>query len=606
MNPVLPSDWGREERNDTGTSVSTGTTYSNPFQLASENGKIYNFARYLNYNPNVFTSTNGGATWSPPTIVVQTGKGAIRPYVKYCSDYDHRIDFFYTDGHPDKITTSLYHLYYQSNGFYKTDGSFLKSYANLPILHDSGERGAVVYQYNTAAQANPNEWIPSGRAWGWEIAYQTNGDPACVFQVKASNVTGSAWSDARIYYYYARWTGTNWQKRFIAQGGRPLYDGQPNYGGGMCLDPADPNTVYISTDAVNPFDLTTTTQVPLAAHFEIWKGETTDGGLTFNWQAVTAGSSVDNLRPYIPRRFGGEKCVLWLRGAYNSYLSFATSIVGLFTSKIATNTESGGNLKFTYVDATCGVGGDTALASGATFSPPLNGGTRADNNWEQRTVFGSSGNIFEAGGAVAENAPELCTTITNLVPGANYAVRVLFWDANGSTANWCIRAGFRSAPGLNPLFSASDASVKLGATAAPLASTLKYAVAPTLFAESSRVLLAGSIGTKTADGSGAIQVFIDDKPSNIGSNNRTWYDGVAWAAISASPAPSLSFAAAGNSVSLSWPASHLGWILQEQTNSPNSGIGSNWIDLFETEGVISTNFLVDPKVSAKFFRLRHP
>ena len=42
--------------------------------------------------------------------------------------------------------------------------------------------------------------------------------------------------DARIYHYYARWTGTNWQKRFIAQA-RPIYNGQPDYGGGIALDP---------------------------------------------------------------------------------------------------------------------------------------------------------------------------------------------------------------------------------------------------------------------------------------------------------------------------------------------------------------------------------
>jgi hypothetical protein len=415
-NPVSPSDWGPEQTNNTRTFAASGMTYDNPFQLAAENGKTYNFARYLNYNPNIFTSADGGVTWSTPRILIKTGTGgSIRPYVKYCSDYDHRIDFFYTDGHPDNIPTSLYHLYYQSNGFYKTDGSFLKSYANLPILHDSGERGSVVYQYNTAAQPDPDQWIPGARAWCWEIACPSNGYPACVFQVKASNVTGTAWSGARIYYYYARWNGTNWQKRFIAQAGRPIYDSQPDYGGGMCLDPQDPNAIYVSTDAANPFDLTTTSNVPLGAHYQIWKGVTTDGGLTFHWQAVTAGSTVDNLRPYIPRRFGGEKCVLWFRGTYTSYVSFATSIVGLFTSNVSTNGEV-------------------------------------------------------------------------------------------------------TAPG----------------------------------------------------------------PTN------------------------LSYDVNGNIFSLSWPATHLGWILQEQTNSAGTGLGSNWLDLAESSGLTSTNFPIDAAMASTYFRLRHP
>jgi autotransporter-associated beta strand protein len=342
-NPVTAADWGAEQRNNTGTTVSSGMTYSNPFQLTNESGKIYNFARYLNYNPNVFTSTDGGATWSTPTILIKTGTGGTRPYVKYCSDYNSRIDFIYTDAHPDNYTTSLYHLYYQNGAFYQTDGTFLKSFTNLPILHDSGEHGTMVYQYSDAAQSDPNQWIPTGRVWGWEIAYQTNGAPVCVFQAKVDNVTGTSWSDARIYYYYARWTGTNWQKRFIAQAGRPLYNGQPDYGGGMCIDPQDPNTIYISTDAANPFDLSTTTSVPLGVNYQIWKGVTADGGLTFSWQPITGSSTVDNLRPYIPRRFGGEPCLLWFRGTYTSYTSFNTQIVGLFTTKVPATVSATAN-----------------------------------------------------------------------------------------------------------------------------------------------------------------------------------------------------------------------------------------------------------------------
>ena len=329
-NPVSPADWGAEQQANT----VSGETYCNPHQLSAEGGKIFSFSRDLNYNPTVFTSTDNGNTWSAPTWLIKTGTGATRPYVKYCSNYSNRIDVLYTDAHPDNYPTSLYEMYYQGGAFYRTDGSFLTNFSTLPILHDSGQRGSVVYQYNAAATVDPNQWIGSARAWCWEIAYQTNAAPVCVFQTKVDAVTGAAWSGARIYYYYARWTGNAWQKRFIAQGGRPLYNGQPDYGGGMALDPVDPNVVYLATDAANPFDLTTTTSVPLGAHYEIYKGVTTDRGLTFNWTAITTNSTVDNCRPYVPRRFGGEPCVLWWRGIYNSYTSFYTSIVGLFTTAV--------------------------------------------------------------------------------------------------------------------------------------------------------------------------------------------------------------------------------------------------------------------------------
>jgi autotransporter-associated beta strand protein len=343
-NPVAPADWGPEYTNTT-PYASQGMTYSNPYQLTNEAGKVYNFARNQNYNPCVFTSTNGGSNWTSAQILILTGTGSTRPYVKYCSDYNSRIDFLYTDAHPDNYTNSLYHMYYTGGAFYMTDGTFLKSYTNLPLLHDSGERGTVIYQYSDAYTNDPNQWIPTGRAWCWEIAYQTNGWPVCVFQAKVDNVTGTNWFDARIYYYYARWTGTNWQKRFIAQAGRPLYDGQPDYGGGMALDPQDPNTIYIATDAATPFDLSSTTNaatVALGANYQIWKGVTADGGLTFNWQAITGSSTVDNLRPYIPRRFGGEPCVLWFRGTYTSYTSWSAGVVGLFTTVVPqTNSASG-------------------------------------------------------------------------------------------------------------------------------------------------------------------------------------------------------------------------------------------------------------------------
>lgn len=100
------------------------------------------------------------------------------------------------------------------------------------------------------------------------------------------------------------------------------------------------------------------------------------------------------------------------------------------------------NAAITYVDATSGVSGNTTLASGGTFSPPLNGTTGNDNNWEQRTTFGNGGNIFEAGGEqAAENAPELKTVISGLTAGYIYTVYAFFWDPGSTVEDWNLRAG---------------------------------------------------------------------------------------------------------------------------------------------------------------------
>ena len=328
-NPTTSTAWGAEQ---TLPSTGAGVTYSNPYQLAGESGKVYDFCRDLNFNPTVLTSTDAGVTWSAPQLFIKTGTGSTRPYVKYCSDYSSRIDFLYTDGHPRDVNNSLYHIYYQSGTLYQTDGTFLKSFSNIPLLHDLGERGSVIYQYSDTPTSDLNDHIPSGRAWCWEITSQSNGSPACAFTIQRDSVASSDWTGDRIYYYYARWTGTNWQKRFIAQAGRPLYDPEDDYAGGIALDPEDTTVVYISTDAANPFDLTTISNVPLAAYYELFKGRTTNGGLSFSWSALTTNSAVDNFRPYVPRNRQGLPALLWFRGSYPSFTSFSTSIVGLLTN----------------------------------------------------------------------------------------------------------------------------------------------------------------------------------------------------------------------------------------------------------------------------------
>lgn len=184
-----------------------------------------------------------------------------------------------------------------------------------------------------------------------------------------------------------------------------------------------------------------------------------------------------------------------------------------------------------YQDATSGPGGNTRLASGAEFNPPLNGVTGADDNWEQRTVFGASGNIFEAGGETAENAPELVTLLSGLTPGASYTVRVHFWDAAGTAPDWNVRAGFSPSPSLNPIFANPADAPDLGATAAVLASSLSYTTPPSVFVEADRTMFAGNVGIAIADALGQISVYIDDLPSAIGANNRTWYDGLSVEAL---------------------------------------------------------------------------
>ena len=59
----------------------------------------------------------------------------------------------------------------------------------------------------------------------------------------------------------------------------------------------------------------------------------------------------------------------------------------------------------------------------------------------------------------------------------------------------------------------------------------------------------------------------------------------------------------GNSLLLSWPADHIGWQLQSQTNSLNAGLGTNWSPLTgSTTGNVWT-VPMDLRNGAIFFRL---
>ena len=357
-NPASLADWGPEQTRNLGTAKNT---YSNTIRLSAESNKIYNFSRNINFNPTIHTSTDDGQTWSDPVHFIKTGTGGTRPYPRYATNHASRIDLIYTDGHPRNDNNSIYHLFYQGGSFHKSDGSIVKSLANLPLEHTTGERGTVIYPYSTAAWGSgegPDDWIPNGRAWTWDIHYQPDGKPVCVFQVQVDGAAGPAtdFKNDRIYYYYARWDGSQWHKKFIANAGRGLFFSEDDYGGGMCIDPENPNVIYISSNAANPFDLTTLAPAlnPNNEIYEIYRGTTADGGASWSWEAITTGSDASNMRPFVPEDHGRAEAVVWFRGRYTTYTNYDCDIYGIFSAPLAPGlrmrhvqwTPGGGALKW--------------------------------------------------------------------------------------------------------------------------------------------------------------------------------------------------------------------------------------------------------------------
>lgn len=325
--PTSEKDWGPEMEQQ----LSERNTYSNTFLLKKEGGRIYNFHRNINFNPTISISEDKGQSWGEPIHFISAGKGKVRPYPKYFSNHEDRIDLIYTDGHPRDIDNSIFHMYYQKAEFKNSAGEKVKDFADLPIQHDKGERGSEIYTYSEEEwQGNegPDNWIPKGRAWTWDIAYQKNGNPVVAFQVQIDN--GENFRDDRIYYYYAYWTGKEWKKKLIAKGGRPLYPREDDYGGGMAIDPDNPGVIYISSNAHSPFDLANIYDTLLSEResYYIWRGDLNkDGAISFSWKKVVGGSGTGAIRPIVPENHGFGVHLLWLEGEYRTYKDFSTSVM---------------------------------------------------------------------------------------------------------------------------------------------------------------------------------------------------------------------------------------------------------------------------------------
>src|SRR5262249_7680826 len=95
---------------------------------------------------------------------------------------------------------------------------------------------------------------------------------------------------------------------------RRLYSGEDDYSGLGALDPANPDVLYISTDA----DPVKGTPLISAAdgkrHYELFRAERGANG-KWSWTPFTRNSTYDNLRPVIPQWNDPRRAIVWVGGA---------------------------------------------------------------------------------------------------------------------------------------------------------------------------------------------------------------------------------------------------------------------------------------------------
>ncbi len=265
-----------------------GVAYVNPIYLSAE-GKYYLFWRSGDRSQYYATSTDG-VTWSAGSEMISNSSD--RPYLKYTSNGFDRIDFCYTNGHPSEEINSIYHIYYRGGNFYKTDGTLIKSIAQLPLVVSDGTR---VYDGTTT------------NSWNWDIATDESGYPVIVF------ATFPTTSDHR--YWYGRWNGSDWIVNQVTPAGQYLYASELYYSAGVSLDHDNPSIVYLSKKYGNSYRL--------------YQYETINNGESWTRELITESGGTLTIRPVSVLNHGSKMRLMYLTGSYASFTSFSMSVIGL-------------------------------------------------------------------------------------------------------------------------------------------------------------------------------------------------------------------------------------------------------------------------------------
>lgn len=294
-----------------------GVTYSNLCYLFREGlkGRIYNFVRSYQWDPNFIVSDDLGRSWRMGGRLLDGGGPSIRPYVRYKSNGRDTVHFIATEGHPNQRITSIYHGFIRQGKAYRSDGTLV----NDDIFR---REAPPVTAFTKVFQGDERNV-----AWTIDLELDSEEHPFVAFSVMKDpqpKSTGQRGLDHR--YYYARWDGTQWHAHEMAHAGTRLYPDEPEYTGLAALHPRNPNLVFISTNA-DPV-----TGQPIMVNgtrrHEIFRGEISPGDKGWHWTAVTCNSDHDNLRPIVAAD-GSRTVLVWLRGEYRSYTDYNQAAMGL-------------------------------------------------------------------------------------------------------------------------------------------------------------------------------------------------------------------------------------------------------------------------------------
>jgi hypothetical protein len=520
-NPNDGSAWGGEQsynwKTIGGPTDNNNLSYTNVHYLSGEGtgkGRLYNIVRWDTVTPTFSYSDDWDKETATTRMTWKYGGRINKPvggatysnfYHKFRGNGVDRIDFIGTEQHPRNYNNSVFHGYIKGGKGYNSFGDVIDS--NL-----FNRDACSVQAYTPVFITDPCQG-PTSYHTGWtnELELDKNGYPVCLFQTRYGT---DPWGSGPIppdqqnkgaadhRFFYGRFFGgsePNWTYTELCKMGTGLHIPEQDYLGIGCIHPNDANLIYVSTN----FD--PRTDVNVGKH-EIFKGVTSDNGKTWDWTQITFDSTVDNIRPAIPKWDANNTVVFWTRGSYPGQENYNFVLVGMVEEE---NKTLG---LVSYTDASTS---NTTNADGSAFSPtgPSGSPPAADNKWHEYTGYGNGGSCYTAGDNGTEDVPTIKTTVNGLSDGT-YDVFAYFWcDPN---VNWGIRGGFTSSDLLcfNKQSSQfADASQFSGSVTVTGSGVQLYRV---------------YIGRKVVSEGTPVVVYLDNYDSTFTGNkpSRTTYDGV--------------------------------------------------------------------------------
>lgn len=298
--------------------TSANTTYPSPFILSDDPTHFYLTWRGINWHPTIARLTipdeNDAVNldWGPYQMVQSTGS---RPYCKYASNGKDKIYMTYTTGHPDNESPNyVYYNYIDINSKQLKDinGTVLKTISSGPLRVNKTSFPASFPNAVVDKPVNQRDWV-------WQVAADTDANPViAMVQISSDKKTHN--------YYYAKWTGTEWRKTFLANGGGHFHQSaglELCYSGGMAIDDSEPNVVYCSVPVTGASGVV----------YELIKYTIGVDGTLSSEEQITTNSSLNNVRPYIVTGSGDSPLKLvWMHGNYYDWIVSKTRPQGYATA----------------------------------------------------------------------------------------------------------------------------------------------------------------------------------------------------------------------------------------------------------------------------------